>query len=139
MAIGAVITGAAFLVPTVLWIIESMRDDPSESVETALQKLQVEQEQNVLRSEARDVLRQEDRQKRYDLPVPEMLRHTELARQGILDEELGIKPRRGGGSDLLQAVAAKVGMDPQALKERFNPRRIGDTSELTQSALFGGK
>jgi hypothetical protein len=140
MAIGAAIGAASFLIPTVLWIIESMMDDPTESVDTALQKLQAEQEQGVLQSESFDVKDAESREERYSLPVGTMLRDTELARQGILDSQLGIGTRRGGGnSDLLQAVAAKMGMDPRDLAERYNPRRIGDTGELTQSALFGGK
>jgi hypothetical protein len=121
-----------------LWVIESLMDDPEQSVSDALEKLRVEQEQQALQTEAREVRELEDRKERYRLPVEASLQKSELIRQGVLDKSLGIGPKAGQTSEMLDMVASRLGMDASTLKERYNPRRIGDMSELTRGALFQG-
>lgn len=118
---------SSWIVPVVLQIIESVQGDPAMDVKMALEGLSREQMGGAERQLAAKQLTSEDIRKEYALPLQDIMTESAGVRSGYYDQQLGTNQ---GGSSLLQAVAGKLGMDPNELSERFSPRRAGILADM---------
>ena len=129
MAVQGVLIGASIALPLLLEWYGRWKGDPEADALQSLQRLQQEQEQELLFREQAKVGREEELTRDYSPPAGSIMKDTALLKSGYLDEAI----RGSSTGSLSQAVATKLGIDPEDLRARLSPRRLGNLSDMAAS------
>lgn len=139
MSPAAIALGASFLLPVVLEVVDYLQGDPEATVSAALKQVQAQQEREVLARTFSEERGKAHLAKKYHemLPVDQTTSRLSMIAQDVYRQP-GAMPY--GGSPAVEKVADAIGMDPQELKSRFDPRRVGllrTGTSLSRTAFSG--
>lgn len=135
----AIALGASVLLPIVLEVVDYLQGDPEATVSEALKQVQATQEREVLaRTFSEEKGRAHLASKYHEmLPMDRITSQLSLMAQDVYRPPT-MMPR--GGSRTVERVADAIGVDPNELKARFDPRQEGflrTGNSLSKAAFLG--
>lgn len=111
-------------------ILSDVADNPEGKVAAEIQKQQFRALQ-ATQEPFYDAAHEAEIAPRYQIPQRELAVEASITRQGLNAISIAGPESR----ELLDRVAARVGMSPQAFRNKINPMRAGDMSSLSQVAF----